>query len=68
MDKHFVLIVTFANSKKSAFLTNNADLASALAEFRNIQIKSRSSILEDKSYSVLPEIISAEVVKLSSIF
>lgn len=64
--KYFALIVTYTSGKKGVFLTNNADLTTALIEFKNAQIRGMTDVL-DKSYAVLPEIASAEIVKLITI-
>lgn len=68
MQKHFVLVVNYLGGKKCAFLTNCADLASALSEFRGYQIKNKKDILEDKSYSLYPEIVSAEIVRIVPVY
>ena len=61
--KYFVLIVTYGSGKKVAYPTNNPDLATTLAEFKSLQLKSMNNVVEDKSYSNFPEIISAEIVR-----
>lgn len=64
MMKYFVLNITYASGKKGAFLTNNADLTSALIEFKNEQMKNSHGVLEDKSYSTTSDIILAELVRV----
>ena len=61
--KYFVLVVTYGSGKKAAYPTNNPDLATAMAEFKAYQLKSMHNVIEDKSYSNVPEVVSAEIVK-----
>ena len=61
--KYFVLLITYSSGKKGAYPTDTPDLATALVEFKSLQMKAMNDITEDKSYSNFPEIVSAEIVR-----
>lgn len=63
MNKHFILIVEYS-SGKCAFPTDTDDLVEALDEFRaDLRRSFSDSVMSDKTFT-LPQIVSAEIVKI----